>query len=1038
MADINNKFKKAGNIMKGAATLGGTLIGSYLGAPKADKATRYKKQASMVGNWNFGASDPAGLMSQYNSIPTLSRVTARDLYDPSFQETFGGIFGSGLAAMGATKGLTSGLKGIIKPEQSPLLPQSQLPTVSEAIHSSDSREDQFSEAEMAASNPLEAGIYKSLQPVATENKAPEIAPFNTNGWSITDSDPTFEGTYIPPHNGAPMGFAYGGRKYDLGGNMSMDWGNAIGTGVDLLGGMAGILSQYAGIKNQQERAKMEATEANASNLYAQQLLQHNFNQAANDTKNNMFNQQAIQMKAMGGDLQTHGADFPLFGEFNIIGAGGTHEENPFGGVFQGVSQDGRPNLVEEDEVVWNDYVFSNRIKVPNKFIEEYKLSGPLTYSEAAQKLSKEAEERPNDPISQNGLADALGALMQSQEEVRMKQEAARIKRQLAKMTPEEAMQLMSALNGEQQPYAYGGWLSNYPYTFEKGGDKSGDKNAENRGLFESGINNMPLEWLKYIASKIEGYDQSKYNYTGADRDIRKFIIDNYDAIGGWEGLNSAFYEGTKMPLLLEDPAYKYTTTEGYSMTPEQWNTFFKGMDAYQKSLKRANTEGKYYADPNFTYNGRRVGKNLPKEQDVEQDPKYIAFKKYVRDQALKYQNGEAADENVLKYIQALDRNINTEKGARKLLQYNTDGTVATDSDGRMLFNEGWTNDYDLRNYDQVGGIYHYYNDVPEVTKTKKGERHIVRLNGQEVAVTPEEMSKLTRFAHGDNYISQVAGKDAEGNDVLTHYYDYTSPTFEAEYTPEGIVEKKPPLQTWPRYAPVAGSAIGAILASAPPKDYSTGVTPYNPHYAPIGDYLPYMPVDTQRYINAENQQAAAQLGAIMNASSANKNAALANAAYANQQRTAGIGERMRAAEQINWDRLNTAMGFNRGTNEFNANAHNAAEAARMHTNSFLLNQAQTNAANRMLVDNARDAAISESLTTLFDNIGDIGRENLAWNQVNSNEALRYTADPNWFAAGESDYKVPTLRGPITATLGTTPNTGARGGYLLTKSKKNRR
>jgi hypothetical protein len=30
----------------------------------------------------------------------------------------------------------------------------------------------------------------------------------------------------------------------------------------------------------------------------------------------------------------------------------------------GVDSEGVPNLVEEDELVYNDYVFSNRLKVP--------------------------------------------------------------------------------------------------------------------------------------------------------------------------------------------------------------------------------------------------------------------------------------------------------------------------------------------------------------------------------------------------------------------------------------------------------------------------------------------------------------------------------------------------------------------------------------------------------------------------------------------------------------------------------------------------
>jgi len=43
----------------------------------------------------------------------------------------------------------------------------------------------------------------------------------------------------------------------------------------------------------------------------------------------------------------------------IFENGGSHEQNPIGGIPQGVGANGKPNLVEEGETKWNDYVFSN-------------------------------------------------------------------------------------------------------------------------------------------------------------------------------------------------------------------------------------------------------------------------------------------------------------------------------------------------------------------------------------------------------------------------------------------------------------------------------------------------------------------------------------------------------------------------------------------------------------------------------------------------------------------------------------------------------
>lgn len=50
--------------------------------------------------------------------------------------------------------------------------------------------------------------------------------------------------------------------------------------------------------------------------------------------------------------------------------GGSHEQNPNGGIPQGVGANGKPNLVEEGETKWNDYIFSNAIDMDGNFTGE--------------------------------------------------------------------------------------------------------------------------------------------------------------------------------------------------------------------------------------------------------------------------------------------------------------------------------------------------------------------------------------------------------------------------------------------------------------------------------------------------------------------------------------------------------------------------------------------------------------------------------------------------------------------------------------------
>lgn len=100
--------------------------------------------------------------------------------------------------------------------------------------------------------------------------------------------------------------------------------------------------------------------------------------------------------------------------------GGTHEQNPMEGVPMGIAPDGLPNLVEEGEVIFNDYVFSNRLKPDRKDLERMGLKkyNNKTFAQIARNLQKESEERPNDPISKNGLEDSMAKLTVLQEEVR--------------------------------------------------------------------------------------------------------------------------------------------------------------------------------------------------------------------------------------------------------------------------------------------------------------------------------------------------------------------------------------------------------------------------------------------------------------------------------------------------------------------------------------------------------------------------------------------------------------------------------------------
>ena len=158
--------------------------------------------------------------------------------------------------------------------------------------------------------------------------------------------------------------------------------------------------------------------------------------------NNMF--------ALGGDYQTNGSDFTT--GMTHIDAGGSHEENPNEGVQMGVDREGTPNLVEEGETVFNDYVYSNRIELDDKAKEAFHVNKKhkIVYSDFSKKLEKESVERPNDPISQAGLKAQLEDLAEHQERQKQEMEEKRAQEAFDVLTPEEQAGLMQYAQEQEQ------------------------------------------------------------------------------------------------------------------------------------------------------------------------------------------------------------------------------------------------------------------------------------------------------------------------------------------------------------------------------------------------------------------------------------------------------------------------------------------------------------------------------------------------------------------------------------------------------------
>ena len=207
------------------------------------------------------------------------------------------------------------------------------------------------------------------------------------------------------------------------------------------------------------------------------------------------------------DALTHGGVFS--DGVTVVGEGGSHEENPLSGVPMGLAPDGQPNLVEEGEVVFNDYVFSNRLHPTEKMLKQYNI--PLkykdhTFASIAEKFNKEPKERPNDPIAKRGLLANMGKLMQAQEEVRAKKEA----RQGTQFA------LGGFTNANDDTLLYGD-----PFTYNDFLGSQGSISNPNDNSPSSDEDGFGASWLRYapvVGSGISALAslRDKPNYAGAN------------------------------------------------------------------------------------------------------------------------------------------------------------------------------------------------------------------------------------------------------------------------------------------------------------------------------------------------------------------------------------------------------------------------------------------------------------------------------------------------------------------------------------------
>ena len=296
-------------------------------------------------------------------------------------------------------------------------------------------------------------------------------------------------------------------------------------GMYNVGAFGGPLFKEGGIMIKKENRGKFTESANRANMgvqeYARHILANKEDYSPTLIKRANFARNFGGRKAFGGDLNTYGGTYN--GGLEYIDNGGTHENNLLGGVPMGTDRNGTPNLVEEGETIWNDYVFSNRLKVPEPLTDKYKLSKDITFAEASKKLGKEIEETPNDPISKRTFNSFMQDLQQSQEEVKAKKELSRVKRQFNKLSPQEQLGILNGgpVQGDNTLLANPNQVNpnNAPQQFAEGG------NTDRNWLFDNMWEGKPIYQDSYLKGNIPYYQGKISNKGYSVKDIES--TDNY-------------------------------------------------------------------------------------------------------------------------------------------------------------------------------------------------------------------------------------------------------------------------------------------------------------------------------------------------------------------------------------------------------------------------------------------------------------------------------------------------------------------------------
>ena len=693
--------------------------------------------------------------------------------------------------------------------------------------------------------------------------------------------------------------------------------------------------------------------------------------------------------ALGGDMQTNGGDFS--NGLAHIDAGGSHEENPYDGVQVGISREnGQPNLVEEGETIFDDYVFSKRIKADAKTKKKFHIgkNADISYADLSKKLEKESLERPNDPISQNGLKKQLHNLADEQE----RQKGEEIQDAFEQLPPEQQQAIMQQVAMQEQQAQEAQQMQNEEQLQNAQQEEQLQGQQDNGEQIEEepNVEEGNMEQINACGGKRNRFDNGGdmkrkiYNLlkTPTDREFDKWAEKhNIGKIDDWKNIlkNKSFIDalGKDNPMLGDALSRGYDfgayipTKNGkltFDFTHGGWGK--EDYDAWNGSTDAAWKEAVKKGLVKKGMKSEEIGKALSQTDAYKRGSNWL----------------KENEENRLFYLQQI---LNSKDAPEAARQYAA----------RYVDNNGWLKDV-KRDYQTIfedpngTGVRNthpgtYWKTPNEMLRNKMSGNFVVNDDG-----TVDEI--IGDVPEGWNGTGSYKWQDADSD----YEYNYYKRPVDSVVTPDkkGKVEDEEyePVHkpTWGRTAGLLGPAIGLgmqALGIGKP-DYSgmdaaleiANGSPALAHAQFIGNRLKYRPMDIWYEQNRMDANSRATDRAILNNASpmGTKMAGLLANGYNSQ---IADGELYRKALEYNDAQRQRVAEFNRGTDMYNANAANqvsATNAQIANNNRKLRAQMKMDAARqRMAADAAWNQGIYGNVNGLFAGLGAWGKENAQHNMI---------------------------------------------------------